>query len=578
MLAEVPIEEFLDLIAETAATLTGHPFAAVMLLDEEETRLIAKGAAGLTRDYVERLNSEFPVIVGGDAPASRAFRTGEPVIVHMTEESLGQWADLAVEQGYASIASVPLPTAAGQIGALNVYATQRAEFSRSEVTLLKALATDAAAAIQVVQLRASEHQTIAELEQSDRMYQALNNVALTDEGLDPITRALASMTGRRIAIEEIVSESLLSAHPAERPSGSHLDELRARILASADTGVGNFPSTHEAESETGDVLSLVPVALGPDVVAYLWAFGDGGMTPLQQRVLERGAVVVALELLKQRHAREVEWRMRGDLLEDLLTVTEEDEARVLERARGFGHDFMVPHVMIVVRPDVAESEAKDDSSKDRGEHVLQRIVSATQAVAGGSPITPLIGTRSGFVVLLWPVGMDVAQQPSQIADSVRRYVASRTRTTVSICLGDICDSILEHRACFQLAVGALRLMQTGGRRDQVISLDDLGIFRLLLSVDDPAALRAYAERVLGPLRGYDDARQGDLVHTLEGYLQNDLNTARTAAALHVHANTLTYRLRRIEKLAGIRLRNAEDLLQVSLALCIERIAPRTPAS
>src|SRR5437763_1449972 len=77
MLAEVPIEEFLDLVAETAATLTGHPFAAVMLLDEEETRLVAKGAAGLTRAYVERLNSEFPVIVGGDAPASRAFGTGE---------------------------------------------------------------------------------------------------------------------------------------------------------------------------------------------------------------------------------------------------------------------------------------------------------------------------------------------------------------------------------------------------------------------------------------------------------------------------------------------------------------------
>ena len=181
--------------------------------------------------------------------------------------------------------------------------------------------------------------------------------------------------------------------------------------------------------------------------------------------------------------------------------------------------------------------------------------------------------------MLWPVGLDVAQRPVQIADSVRRYVASRTRVTVSICLGDVCENIIEHRACFHLAVGALRLMQTGGRRDQVISLDDLGILRLLLSVDDPAALRAYASRVLEPLRGYDQARQGDLVHTLEGYLQNDLNTARTAAALHLHANTLTYRLRRIEELAGIRLRNTDDLLHVSLALSIERIAPiQSPSS
>jgi sugar diacid utilization regulator len=583
MLADVPLESVLDLIAETAANLTGHPFAAVLLVDDDGGRLVAKGSAGLTPDYVERLNEKVPIIVGGDTaeetPASRAFRTGEPVIANVgTDGGLAAYSEMAQEQGYASIASVPLATPEGQIGSLNVYATERAEFSPSQVTLLQALATDAAAAIQIVQLRASERRTITELEQSDSMYQALNNVALTDEGLDPITRALSLMTGRRIAIEEVVTGTLLSAYPPDKEEGVSFPELREELLASCQIDVAEFPCTRELTTGAGDLLSLVSVPLGSDVVAYLWAYGRGGMTGLQHRVLERGAVVVALELLKQRHAREVEWRLRGDLLEDLLTVTEEDELRVLERAGSFGYDFTVPHAMIVIRSDPSRRGPDAEPGPGHSDAVLQRIVSAAQAVSGGSPINPLLGTRSGYVVLLWPVGLDVAPRPSQIADSVRRYVASRAQTTVSVCLADVCQTPLEYGAAFRLAVRALRLLHGGGARNQMISLDDLGIFRLLLAVDDPAVLLAYAERVLGPLRGYDSARQGDLVRTLQGYLDNELNTARTAAALHVHPNTLTYRLRRIEELAEVRLRDTEDLLQVSFALAIQRLAPQSPVA
>lgn len=62
-----------------------------------------------------------------------------------------------------------------------------------------------------------------------------------------------------------------------------------------------------------------PIVLGDELVARLWMSGSvAGLGPLDRRAIEHAAVVCALELLRQRTALEVEWRLRGDVLSDLL--------------------------------------------------------------------------------------------------------------------------------------------------------------------------------------------------------------------------------------------------------------------
>jgi DNA-binding PucR family transcriptional regulator len=234
--------------------------------------------------------------------------------------------------------------------------------------------------------------------------------------------------------------------------------------------------------------------------------------------------------------------------------------------------------MIVSRPDGAGQRDSCVGWHTDGDPVLRRIVSAAQAVSAGASARPLIGARSGFVVMLWPLGPDVSHRPAEVAHALRRYVASRTGATISTCLADASMTLAQLASAFRLATGALRLIQAGGRSDQLISLDQLGIFRILLAVEDPTALRDYADELLRPLREYDLAHQGELMQTLRGYLDNDLNASRAAAALHIHANTLTYRLRRVEEIAGVRLKSTDDILQLGLALAIDRLGSPTRPS
>ena len=89
---------------------------------------------------------------------------------------------------------------------------------------------------------------------------------------------------------------------------------------------------------------------------------------------------------------------------------------------------------------------------------------------------------------------------------------------------------------------------------------------LLLPFVPDDVRRAFIARLLDPLRGYDRRHRAELIPTLESFLECDGSWTRCAARLHLHVNTLRYRVGRIEQLTGRDLSRLEDKLDFFLAL------------
>lgn len=89
---------------------------------------------------------------------------------------------------------------------------------------------------------------------------------------------------------------------------------------------------------------------------------------------------------------------------------------------------------------------------------------------------------------------------------------------------------------------------------------------LLLPFVPDDVRRAFTARLLDPLRDYDRRHRAELVPTLESFLDCDGSWTRCAARLHLHVNTLRYRVGRIEQLTGRDLSRLEDKLDFFLAL------------
>ncbi|MTE21558.1 PucR family transcriptional regulator [Streptomyces sp. TRM43335] len=96
--------------------------------------------------------------------------------------------------------------------------------------------------------------------------------------------------------------------------------------------------------------------------------------------------------------------------------------------------------------------------------------------------------------------------------------------------------------------------------------DELASHVLLLPFVPDDVRRAFTARLLDPLREYDRRHRAELVPTLEAFLDCDGSWTRCAARLHLHVNTLRYRVGRIEQLTGRDLSRLEDKVDFFLAL------------
>ena len=93
---------------------------------------------------------------------------------------------------------------------------------------------------------------------------------------------------------------------------------------------------------------------------------------------------------------------------------------------------------------------------------------------------------------------------------------------------------------------SLGRLTLGPRR--IARQSDLGVYRLLLALRDSGALAPFVRQTLQPLD--DDARSGDLLlETLKVYFANNGNALRAAQQLHLHRNSMLYRLRRVSELS-----------------------------
>ncbi|MET0810944.1 MAG: PucR family transcriptional regulator [Thermoleophilaceae bacterium] len=85
-----------------------------------------------------------------------------------------------------------------------------------------------------------------------------------------------------------------------------------------------------------------------------------------------------------------------------------------------------------------------------------------------------------------------------------------------------------------------------------------------------------AKRVLGPLLAYDDEHGTDLIHSLGVFFEENRSWQRSAKRLHVHKQTLVYRMGRVEELTGRSLRDTADVVQLWLALEALQLARGRP--
>ena len=129
----------------------------------------------------------------------------------------------------------------------------------------------------------------------------------------------------------------------------------------------------------------------------------------------------------------------------------------------------------------------------------------------------------------------------------------------------------------QRAILAAHLQQTGVLPREGIVMSDEHLVELIVH-RDPKLAQALVEHALAPLQKLSPGARERLTETLEAWLEHACSTTEAAQALHVHPQTLRYRLRQLEEtIGGERLWSADTRLELALALRARRAQDVVPA-
>lgn len=468
-------------------------------------------------------------------------------------------------------------------------------FTEFDLDLLQSLASQATISIENSRLYEKQRESLQEqadlnriiLQQARQLEHALNihktlaSLALQNRGLPAITQSLSDILRQPVVILDMVFHPIALAYPqGVEPLANGWWRQFDSLLA--------YNSNRVYQPENGKTLDhhrpildpkVMPVQAGNEKLGFICTgrLSNEDGVDFANVAIEQAATVIALEMIKEQSIFEVERRLRGELLEEILAGTNDEH--IVNRASLVGYDPTCRYWIILADIDDFRGYIQKNQLEENAILSIknQLLKIGTQLVTQHYPKS-IVTFRSDMLVIMLGISSNLTldqsrQRAKNIAQEIKNQLAAKfEQMSFSFVLGRPCTDLGQFKSRYQEAAMALQIIGGTGP-NQIVDCAMLGSALLLMKLDNRAELAEFVGTVLGDLIKYDRQHHSDLLATLTTYSRFNCNNVRVAAELHIHANTLSYRLSRIEEITGRALGRTDDWLDFQLAIRLLQIYP-----
>ena len=403
----------------------------------------------------------------------------------------------------------------------------------------------------------------------------LERIVLSERGLDALVAALATLIGAAVVVFDARGEPLQQHAFRRAIEPEALETLRDEVHERARRREARAFMPSLVDGNHGLALPVAadgtprPGTNGPGRAPEAWlvAIKDAGpLSDFDRLTLHQAVTIVALELLRSRVAGDTERRLAGDVL-DAIVSGELTGSELGRRLGPFGLSDRV--AAIVLR--------RAGDGRSSGASVETALWSALREEAA----LALVASVGSLACALVPGGGS-EDELFALGDRVAAAAATELGGDVRVGIGRAVPSVDARRSFHEArcALEALALGETGSETgngsgpasasvaepSRVATYKDLGSFQLLLSLQDDEALRLFCDSILGPIEASEGPYGGELMRSLEAFIEENGQWERAARRLYCHRHTLRYRIRRVEELTGRNLGSARDRIEFWLAL------------
>jgi len=355
---------------------------------------------------------------------------------------------------------------------------------------------------------------------------------------------LATIIGRRVPASVI--DRLWEAGVLQALNQSE-DPVQVPLLASVGLG-------HRV---------AISIRKGTDVLGYIWAITTHAFTAEENRLLKLAAKAASPKLLQLRTRGRKEQERQQEFFWKLLTDQGWTQARGVEMARQLKLQIPAETCVVIFQLDeFISAKTYDQISYLVTMHpqvrALLHVLDQTQLVL-------LIGhetnKRLSEATCVHFLNTIVEQMKERFHIEVAQAVCGRVIQS----LGNIHVSYRE-------ALDVLQLKQLlPEEMANIYDYRNLGFYRFLPAMLEQRRSEESEHPVLADLRKYDDRNHSNLVITLEIFLKHDQNVKQAATILHIHVNTMLYRLKRISEVGDLDLTNTAVKVSLYLELLLDKL-------
>ena len=305
----------------------------------------------------------------------------------------------------------------------------------------------------------------------------------------------------------------------------------------------------------------IAIRRGNDVLGYIWAQEvNRPLTEKDDEILRQAARAAVTRLIQRQGKRKAEEQRRNEFLWELLLGNFTSETAIRQKAENLQVQLPAPYLICVV-----------EAPGERLDQYLYPLLMRDKLywVVDGSQLVLLIGLHSGKK----PDQDELIRKVEQfLADSLGKLVTHAKEGLVTAGYGRAYSGYTQIGKSYREALHVLRVKKLFPKETEgIYGYQDLGIYRYLLQLKKWKDEEGCQDERLERLKEYDRNNHTELLETLETFLDTAGKVNVAASRLHIHINTLGYRLRRIEEIMQVDLENMNQRTALYLELKMDKL-------
>ena len=536
----------------------------IQMLDESSNKLIIKAYVGFNDNI-----RHFKVNIG-ESITGKVFRDGCVRLITSREEIYGSMRDLSEEnfefiekshnnnQNIKSIVTVPVSFGTNRIGVMAIHCFDIEDgISEIDLHLLQSFASQAAIALYNAKLHTELQKNLHEathlsqrlketntlLEKRTNIHNLLTGLSVQNKGLNTIILEMNKLMNRKLVYVDYLERSFSPEH------NKHFAKNADDIFFLFRT------KTKPAYVSIYDPLPIdyyiYPIRSSSILLGCLFTEGSSPLSQLDSLIIEQGAPILSLEIMKRRSQTEIMYKKTFETYQQFLKVKNPRQAEMVAEELGIHNHYFLLTAMIELDGNIEPHSLENEALLLLAQLKEKMLQNNNLLFSHNNKITIFSSVQNANQEALW----------TELIESVIKWW--NERYTI-VARGGISTGYYYYGQAEENHLRAEKALLYLRKRKKkgIIHYKNIGISSFFLD-HSSAEIDAFLKETFSEL-WTDEEKNKEYIQTLFTYIQNNRSMTLTAKELHIHTNTLYHRIKKIEHILDLDFNHYEDLLKVQL--------------